>query len=393
MTRYAASSTLGILIGLLLCSPAWSATSLQGHLKSFSILQQSGAGDQEPSQWASLNQLRLDSSTTLSPPVTLQCAAAYSALYRQRPTALNTGNANHYLDLTSTIGSTHHLMRQLEVDRLQLRWSGSSHELVIGRQAIGFGRIGLYSPLDIIAPFAPAALVTDVRPGIDALRWNYFYSATSQLQLIGVMGRAPEQRSVLATLETLQGELDVLILGGSLAQRPLLGVGAAGQLAGIGIKAELVGYRHQPTGSDGYDPHDRFVIAALEIDTRLPNGTYLAVEYLHNGSGTKRTRDYATILGSAFYQEQRAFLPGRDYLLGLASYEPHPLVTAALFTLLNLNDASALVRPELTVSLADNLSGQFTYTFYLGQRSRSQIPTSEYGERGDTAALHLTYYF
>ena len=370
---------------------------LQGHLKSFSQVQQHSPGDHRSSQWLSLGQLRLEGKSRetneFSPALTGTIAATYTALYRQHPEALRTTSANQHLDLTSTIGDNRHLLRQLEIDRLNLRWQTKKHEFIVGRQAVGFGRIGIYSPLDIIAPFAPTALITDVRPGIDALRWNYYYSSSSQLQLLAVFDDAAHECSYLASLEALLGDIDLLAIGGTLGQRPMLGLGLAGQLAGIGVTAEVVHYRHQPTTKQSADPHNQFTIAAIEADCRLPIGISLAVEYLFNGSGSDNPESYQHILNSSFHLEQHAYLAARHYLLASLAYELHPLLTTSLFSIYNGNDNSLLIRPEIDLCLTNNLNLQLCYSLYFGDRSKNDITASEFGDQGDSFAVYLNYFF
>ncbi|MCD6526755.1 MAG: hypothetical protein J7K75_07185 [Desulfuromonas sp.] len=392
--RCLSSITLWLL--LVLIASTTSAGTLQGHLKSFSQIQQhrvNGANGQTASQWLSLAQLRLHATTQLSDALIANVATTYTALYRQHPYTITSPSANQHLDLTSTIGCDRHLLRQLEVDRLNLHWQSDSHEFIIGRQAIGFGRIGLYSPLDIIAPFAPAALITDVRPGIDAVRWNYFFSPTGQLQTLAVFGESATNRSFLASLETLLDDVDLLIISGTLGQRPMLGLGIAGQAFGVGLKAEAVCYHHRPATTDNNDPGNRFTIAALEADCRLPSGIYVAIEYLFNGCGEKNPLRYQQTLSSPFYREQRAYLPARNYLLTSLSYEAHPLLTVALFSIYNGDDHSLLFRPELAFSVSDNLNLELSYSHFSGHRSKNSVPASEYGDQGDALSLHASYYF
>ncbi|MEA3465428.1 MAG: hypothetical protein U9R29_05400 [Thermodesulfobacteriota bacterium] len=367
---------------------------LHGHLKSFSQLLQRSPNGQKSSQWLSFGQLRLQSTNEFNPTLIGTVAATYTALQRQHPDQLhNTTSANQHLDLTSTIGSNNHLLRQLEIDRLNLHWQWAEHEVIIGRQAVGFGRIGLYSPLDIIAPFAPIALITDVRPGIDALRWNYYFSPSSQLQTQVIFNKISHERSFLISLETLLDDVDLLAIGGTLGQRPMLGLAIAGQFAGIGIRAEAVSYRHQPTTRENADPHDKFTIAAIEADCRLPTGIYLAIEYLYNGSGSNKPKSYAQILSSSFYREQRAYLAAKHYLLTSLAYEWHPLVTISLFSIYNGDDHSLLIRPELDLSLTENLNLQLSYSSYYGNHSDKDVEVSEFGNQGDSFALYLSYFF
>ncbi|EAT14674.1 hypothetical protein HTZ97_03900 [Desulfuromonas acetoxidans] len=376
-----------ILLGLMPLSPA---EAIQGHTRLISTWQDTTLF--YPSQWSSAAELRVHDKRSLTSSSSFEWGATATSWYRQHPSAWQTVRPNQRIDLTKVTGENDHSTSRGEIDRLAIHATIDRHQLTVGRQAIGFGRIVLYSPLDIIAPFAPDALITDVRPGIDALRWNINLSAASQLQAIHIWGQDNADNSTLVAFEALLDWGDLLLLGGELAGRPMMGAGIAGQWSGIGLKLEATTYGRKPH-RDGDDPHDEFTIAAVECDARLFDDVYLTVDYLFNGCGSDKPEDATAILASAFYQEQRAYLSGRHYLISALSAELHPLVTAELFGLLNLEDHSVMIRPGLNVSLSDNLSLDMHYAWLAGHRGSVSQPASEFGDQGDQASVFLSYYF
>ncbi len=370
--------------------PAQFAAAVQGHSRLLTTYQDSSPV--QPSQWIGAVELRLHDNQPLTSSLSWQWGATATGWYRQHPTTWADVQSNQRMDLTHVTGDERHWTTQAEIDRLALHANIGRHQITLGRQAIGFGRIALYSPLDIIAPFAPDALITDVRPGIDALRWNINLTASSQLQAIQIWGQDSGDNSLLLALETLFDWGDLLLLGGELAGRPMLGAGIASQWAGIGIKCEATTYGRKPQ-QDGNDPHDEFTIAAVECDARLFADVYLTMDYLFNGCGSDHPHEAKTILASAFYQEQRAYLTGRHYLISSLSAELHPLLTVELFSLINLGDHSAMIRPGLSISLSDNLSLDLHYAWLDGHHGTALQPASEFGDQGDLSSLFLSYYF
>nr|WP_320048327.1 hypothetical protein [uncultured Desulfuromonas sp.] len=376
-----------IFVSLALLPSA--ADAIQGHVRVLTTWQDTTTTSL--SQWNGAAQLRLHDTYALSSSFSFEWGGTATSWYRQHPTPWQTTHPSQAVDLSKRDGEDDHNTSQLDLDRCALSTTLGRHQITLGRQAIGFGRITLYSPLDIIAPFAPDALITDVRPGIDALRWNVNLSASSQLQAIQIWGEDTTGNGTLVAFETLRNWGDLLLLGGELAGRPMFGLGVAGQWHGVGIKAEAATYGCKPR-DEGKDPHDKFTIAALELDARLFADIYLTIDYLFNGCGSDHPKDAAMLLSSAFYQEQRAYLTGRHYLVSSLSAELHPLITMELFTLINLGDGSVLVRPGLNASLSDNLSLDLHYAWMVGKQSAS-VPKSEFGDQGDLATLFLSYYF
>lgn len=400
---------LAILLALLFALvpngllAAESATwELGGHAKSLNLYREGDPAGVIDDGFDSANNLRLDLARPVGKESRFEFAVEgqvrYSdadALGRERE-----NTPNRRLDLEKSRGEERRFSQRGEIDRLNLSGSHSGFAWNIGRQAIGFGRIALASPLDIIAPFAPDALDTDVRPGIDALRAGRFFGRGGEIGALAVFGRHKESNSYLLHGETNLAGVDLLALGGTLRGRDLLGVGFATQFMGMGIKGELAAYRGEGVGKPGGDPRKDFLQGALELDYRFAAGPLCALQYLHNGFGAKEPEDYPAILLSAPIQEGLGYLLGRHYLLASVSHDPHPLVTLGALGIWNLLDDSFLLRPLVRISLGDNLSLELFWSFNQGsspKENKSIIQTiitrSEFGAAGDGGGILLKYFF
>lgn len=364
---------------------------LDGFVKSLDLAYRAPKSTKLEDGVVSANRLRLNLRGEVAAGWRLETSAEYllQASHPAGQLPLPAEPASRALDLEWHDGADAPFAQQLQLDRLNLTGQRGNWEWCLGRQAIGFGRIGLYAPLDIIAPFPPDALDTEVRPGIDALRLSRFFGMAGQLDLIAAFGEGSERNSQLASLVTNAAETDFLLLGGRLLDRTVLGGGVAGQFGGIGLKGELVGYRGTAT-----DPHRHFVIGAVATDFRLPGDWVINLEYLYNGAGTNEPADYPRIAASAFVRDGLGFLTGRHYLLAGPSWQWHPLSRFDLLLLANLGDGSALVRPLLEVSLADEAVLQLFCTLYTGSApGAGGLPTSEFGGSGENLGLLFKFFF
>ena len=179
----------------------------------------------------------------------------------------------------------------------------------------------------------------------------------------------------------------------------MIGGGIAGELGTLGLKGELSWYRGKDVGLPGGDLYENFAIAALESWYRFDNGLILLTEYLYNGSGTTDPTEYPLVAVSAPLLEGLSFLLGRHYLLLGPSYDLHPLVTASGLFIYNIGDNSSLLRPQLAVSLADNLQLDLFWAFTVGDKPHSDPQTgqliirSEFGTVGDSGGFLLRWYF
>ncbi|ALC17095.1 hypothetical protein DSOUD_2333 [Desulfuromonas soudanensis] len=383
---------------LLLCGvPAAGSDTLHfsGFVKSLNMHLQSPPVSAD----LSANRLRLDLEAEPRPGVGVELSAE-SLLYYSDPAALlplPRSSTNRRLDLEADRDGDEHFKQQLSIDRLNLSATLGGIDWVAGRQAIGFGRILLFSPLDVIAPFPPDALDAEVRPGVDALKGVRYFGLGGQLGGTVVFGDEKRNNAWLATVSYNLRGIDILALGGVLREREMIGAGLAGSLGGLGLKGEISVYDGKDVGLAGGDRENRFAIGAAEGWYRFDSGLVLIAEYLYNGAGANEPADYPQVAASAPFVEGLSFLLGRHYLLLGPSWEAHPLVTLNALVISNLTDGSLLLRPLLDISLADNFDLQLFWSFTGGKKPAPtlsfSVPRSEFGSVGDSGGVFLKYFF
>jgi hypothetical protein len=377
-------------------TPQWS-----GSVKSFDFYVDQAPADLFPSYWISSNQLRLNMDWAPINSWYLETAVEYQNIWSDQSEIADFPeiNYNRHLDMEEEWQHGNHAASNLQVDRLNLQWQTEAVDTVVGRQAIGFGRILIYSPLDVIAPFAPDAIDTEVRRGVDALHSTFNYGINGQISAIAVWGSRTKYNSFLGTWSDNRDGLDLLMIGGQLRGRAMFGAGVAGNLGTLGLKGEFSIHDGRDTDNAGGDLHDTYVLGAIESWYRFDNGISLIAQYLYNGPGADNPEDYPAVLNSAPLQEGLTYLLGRNYLIIAPAYELHPLATLQGLMIYNIDDQSALIRPNLVLSLADNLSLQLLYSWHIGQQPRvpntylPAVPRSEFGSYGDSCGLFLSWYF
>ncbi|OHB26035.1 MAG: hypothetical protein A2X84_09640 [Desulfuromonadaceae bacterium GWC2_58_13] len=383
------------------CEPS-NGTRLGGHLKSLNLYLDNPPAGKGKAGEISSDSLRLDLSTPATESVTFEFSIESKMLYADPASglALPGDSPNRRLDLEHNWNEGSWLSQQLAVDRLNLHGSHLGVDWSLGRQAIGFGRISLFSPLDIIAPFPPDALDTEVRPGVDALRASHYFGLAGQASAALIVGQRRELNSYLVFGGGNIAGIDLLTIAGQLRERPMAGGGFATQLGGMGIKGEVACYQGQRVDRSGGDLRKQFAIAGTEIDYRFDNGLILFAQYLYNGAGVDDPEEYPRAATSAPIREGLSYLLGRHYLMIAPAYELHPLVTLNGLVIRNLRDGSFLLRPLLHISLSDNLALDLFWSFAQGTKPRRAafwpgiaVPRSEFGTAADSGGLFLKYFF
>lgn len=367
-----------------------------GRFKTLDLVLEPGPEGWSEGGELSANSLRLTLGCNLPNEMTLDVALE-TGLLATNPAGLTQfgdDGGQRLLDLTATWGEGNTVSGQLQVDRLSLSGRSDRLEWTLGRQAIGFGRILLFSPLDVIAPFAPDAIDTEIRPGVDALKVRGYFGQTGEIGAYAILADHFEDSSGLATFSWNTGGVDILGIAGSLRERPMAGFGLAGDLGGLGLKAEVVAYDGVQVSRPGGDLHAWFAIAAVEGWYRFGNGLVLTGQYLYNGAGADRPADYLLALDSAPVREGLSYLLGQHYLLLAPSYEIHPLATLSGMLIWNLQDLSCLLRPAITISLSDNTSLMVFWAVHTGHAPQNRfIARSEFGTRGDGGGIFLAWHF
>lgn len=377
-------------------TPQW-----HGSIKALALYGEESPVGLSPDYWLSSNRLRLDMDWQPTGDWEFEVAFDYQFLWTDlRGPFRSTGShINRLTDLDHDWQHGEEAYSLLQVDRLNLRWKNSRIDVIAGRQAIGFGRILIFSPLDVVAPFAPDAFDTDVRSGVDALRAMVYYGLDGQVGAMTVFGKVARYDSHLVTWSDNHGGLDLLMIGGRLRGRPMLGAGLAGSLGTLGLKGEISVHRGRDIDEPGGDRADGYALAAVEAWYRFDHGLSLILQYLFNGPGGQAPGSYPEVLASAPLQEGLTHLLGRHYLIAAPAYELHPLMTLQGMLLWNLDDDSFLVRPTLGLSLADNLALEIFWTSHYGHKPRvttaglPPVPRSEFGMRGDNGGIFLKWFF
>lgn len=400
MTRIFLSLFLILLCTSPLCADLLRYPVVSGHLKTLNMAYQKGVESSSGTGFFAANSLRFALKGELGDQLELDFALNSLLLYSTSPVqiSLPQDSLNLALDLEKSWNRGERWSNQATIDRLSLKGSFADFDWKVGRQAVGFGRITIFSPLDVIAPFAPSALDTDIRPGVDALHGVRYFGLGGQIGGTIVFGENPENNSYLLTLSENRSGVDLLGIGGVLRDRELIGAGLAGSLGPLGIKAELSHFNGKNRSEVGGDLHAAFDIGALELWYRFDNGLVVLSEYLYNGAGAKAPADYGRAATSAAFQEGLSFLLGQHYLLLGPSWEVHPLATLSGLVIRNLVDDSTLLRPQIQFSLGDNLSLDLFYSLNFGRKPAAltpsiSIPQSEFGSVGDNGGLLLRWYF
>jgi hypothetical protein len=313
--------------------------------------------------------------------------------------------APELVDLTWEPDTGDLLVIRNRIDRLL--WSIEvPHAIVtLGRQPVSFGAGTIFTPMDVVNPFAPGTIDTEYKPGVDTARLDLFGGvATRASLLVTWVGEAPIYD------EDIDPGLDDLILGGSggvtigttdlfglalLARNePVLGVGFSGSIGPVGLRGE--GTFTVP--SEDAAETDPFVRAMLGSDFRPTSTTNVSAEVYLQTFGASDPSGYLELLAGPRYQRGEVWQTGRTYAAVAGAQEITPLVTASAAVIANVEDPSALIAPTVSWSVANEAVLAAGMYAGVGERpepadSLADSVESEFGLYPVSAFLQMRAYF
>ncbi len=273
----------------------------------------------------------------------------------------------------------------LDIDRLWASADLGKWQVTAGRQPVGFGTSLFWAPTDLVAPFSFLEPDRDTRPGSDALRLIWAPGNLAVTGILWALGKEREHDVLLAHARFPLGRGEGFLIGGRVQERPVLGGSVLGEAGGVGFRAEALLFETDQDG-DG-DASERRGVITAGADYRFGDGSYLAAEYLYCGIGATDPDGYEAVREGEAYESGLLPFAARQYLFARISRSFNPLITWNLGLWWNIDDGSALVQPQGSFSLADDLDLLLVAVIPAGPRS------GEFGDSATRVEARLSWHF
>jgi len=290
-----------------------------------------------------------------------------------------------------TVRESGSLLWRHEFDRLNVRLSLPAADIVVGRQAISWGVGRFWTPSDLFVAFSPVEIDKEFKTGVDAATIKVPLGPSAQIETVyAAFDKDFRDHSTGMRGQVTVGNFDLGMMGGKFFHDFVTGPFFDGELRGVGIRGELT-FTHN---TDDESPERRtFFRGVGGIDYRFANGLYTLLEYYYNGFGAEDPEDYSQIFNSDRFARNEIFNVGLHYLGVALGYEPHPLLKTSLASLWNLLDQSALVGPQVIVSLSDEADLRTGTYFPIGTGFVGRRVRDEFGLYPQVYYLELRLYF
>ena len=307
--------------------------------------------------------------------------------------------------------------------------SGPELTMELGKRSFKWGKAYAWNLLGFVERAKDPNEPDLAREGYTVLAADYIYSGSGALQTLAFTPvylpvredlntdyGAAGHDNVAAKLYLLYHNIDIdLAYLSNGSQDDRLGMDFAANLSTNfelhGEWSYIKGYSKSVTDSSGniHSEQDDVHNYLLGLRYLTENETTFIIEYYRNGTGYNKTqmRDYYGLIEHAIATDNSSLLqqarrlgqegytlrnPGRQYLFArISNKEPFDILyfTPAITTIVNLDDNSYSLSPELLYTGVTNLELRFKATLLNGDRY------SEFGEKPNDAKyeLRLRYYF
>ncbi len=258
-------------------------------------------------------------------------------------------------------------------DVMALQYRGGAVDVTLGRQPVSLATTFYFAPNDFFAPFAAQSFFRTYRPGVDALRADLRLAALSQATLLAVLAYEANADSANGWSQVPEWSRTALLLdyyrewrgfgwsflGGTVADRTLLGGGLQGELfdwLGVRIEGHYATAEKAGAGGGGR--------LALGLEHNYADGFNWRWEYYYQG-----------------YLDPGSLYHDRHYgALGMG-YEFTPLLAGGLVALADLSDGSRLFSANLLYSLSDEAEFALTGVIPGGSNPEGADSGSEFARQ------------
>ncbi len=259
------------------------------------------------------------------------------------------------------------LFLQGRTDRLLLKGSFGTVDLVVGRQAISFGDSLFFTPMDLVQPFSVATIDSEYKPGIDAFRVDSYFGFSGQITALVAYAGSWDQEGLIALFNanTTVGIADLSLFYSSARGDHVVGTGVSTSIGAVGVHLE--GTFTLPYDED-VNEEDSFVRAVVGFFWQPLEKSTLTGELYLQTLGAEDPNGYLELAQSERFARGELWLMGRSYGALSWGQEITPLVNGALAGFCNLEDGSFLLSPSLSISVSDNVQAALGGYAGFGER-------------------------
>ncbi|MEA3307025.1 MAG: hypothetical protein U9Q34_04500 [Elusimicrobiota bacterium] len=285
------------------------------------------------------------------------------------------------------------------IDRAFLSLTADFGDVYIGRQPIAFGMAKAVNPTDVLAPYDAAALDTEERLGVDALRVKIPLGLLGEFDSGIIAGRHFKIAESAAFLRTkfYKSGTDITLIAQAFKNNLLLGGSIVRDIKGAGVWTEFA-HTYAQAFSGHLKEEDFFRLSVgADYNFQIFDGVLGFIEYHYNGAGSSNKNKYMSQTIKTAYTDAGVYLLAKQYLIPGFSTNITPLINTNASIIHNLNDHSSYFTPRLEYNIKTNIYLGLGANIPIGKKAvyigSLIMPESEFGLYSDYYYSSIRLYF
>ena len=237
------------------------------------------------------------------------------------------------------------------LDRAYVKYMAKKWELRIGRQRINWGVNLAWNPNDLFNAYSLIDFDYQERPGSDALRFQYYTSDLSSIELAIQPGKKIDSSIIAGLWKFNKWKYDLQLLAGNYYNDLALGAGWAGNLKKSGLKGELTYFHPKENLVDT----NGILSSSITIDYSFKNGIYINNSILFNSNGIGSINSTVNPFQSFFYElSPKSLMPSKFTCFSQVSGNFNPSLNASFSAFYMFGLDVLLVMPSINYAIAEN---------------------------------------
>lgn len=280
-----------------------------------------------------------------------------------------------WLDNKSVVGVT-------QFDRLYADWKFKNGLIRAGRQRINWGINITWNPNDIFNTYNFLDFDYEERPGADALRFEYYFSGSSQLDF-GVSRSGEDSTWIVAAKYGFnKWGYDFQVLGGNYRNDIVAGLGFAGNIGTAGFKGELSYFQPRETFFDTSGA----VSISSGVDYAFGDGWYVNGSFLYNSAATDQIYSVGQLTG--FQLTPKTLMPAKWSFLVQGTKSFTPLLSGNFSVVYSPKVNLLILLPYLSYSIAENWDADLNLQTFFAEN-----PEQQFKSLGTSVNLRVKWSF
>ena len=273
-------------------------------------------------------------------------------------------NPDELIDLSINWIDNSRMIFNTTIDRLWFQFIDKNFEARLGRQRINWGIGTIWNPNDIFNTYNFLDFDYEERPGRDAIKLTYLFSAMSNFEFAATSSRELKNTVLAVKYFFNKDNYDVQFIGGLFQENITLGAGWSGSIGDIGFKGEIQYFAaHKETES--------LINFTMEADYLFAKSWYINGGVLFNSEGSIESVDFLDI--SSFRFSPKNLMPTKWNTTLTISKEFSPLFSGSLSSIFAPGTNLLILLPNLKYNLFTNFDIDLVAQSFCAERQEAFI--------------------